>query len=326
MLTKTWERPLHQPGQDTGLAWSEHAVVVHERLTRLVCLDPEDGSPRWDVPCGTWPRGVVIAGRRVLVLPQDRSELRCFDLATGERVWTTPVSELTGHLAVNDDVVLVGGWRAYTPVTAFGLTTGERRWRSFTHTVLPAAIRGGFLLGAPGDRRVRLADKDTGRKVSSWKLPHRLVDADHQSVFTESADRILLRCGEQTVVEIDHTGGVRVAVSARHPLRAVAPQLVDDQIWAVNHYGQFAVVDARDGEHRYQAGGGHLDAADVVPVANGHLVVTGHGVVNRVDDRGWVVETKGVAHRFRVFRRHGGHHVLALTKGKLCRYALNEPR
>ncbi|MER5626124.1 PQQ-binding-like beta-propeller repeat protein [Streptosporangium sp. NPDC002544] len=84
MIGKTlWERQLHQRGSASALAVTEDRVVLHERHTRLVCLDRHDCSVRWDVPIGTWPRAVVVASDRCLVLPQDTDQLFCLDLTTG---------------------------------------------------------------------------------------------------------------------------------------------------------------------------------------------------------------------------------------------------
>jgi outer membrane protein assembly factor BamB len=59
-----WERNLHQAGHAAGLAATAEHIVVHERRTRLVGLNPLDGAQRWDIPCGTWPRATVIVGER----------------------------------------------------------------------------------------------------------------------------------------------------------------------------------------------------------------------------------------------------------------------
>jgi outer membrane protein assembly factor BamB len=120
-----WERPRHQAGPVAGVAVGDGVLVAHERRTRLVRLDPTDGSVRWDVPAGTWPRDIVVAGQRCLVIPQDTDRLLCLDLSTGERLWHADLRPFTGGLVVDGDVVLVGGWRGYTPVRAVDLATGR---------------------------------------------------------------------------------------------------------------------------------------------------------------------------------------------------------
>ncbi|GIG63311.1 hypothetical protein Lfu02_76830 [Longispora fulva] len=87
-------------------------VVVHERVTRLVCLNNLDGTVVWDVPVGTWPRSLVLAGDRCLAIAQNVPYLVCLDIRTGERLWAAELPEpTTGHVTVVGDVVLAGGWR-----------------------------------------------------------------------------------------------------------------------------------------------------------------------------------------------------------------------
>ena len=122
-----WERNLHQAGRGTAVAIGAGHLVVHERRTRLVSLDPGDGSVRWDVPAGTWLRDLVLAQRYCLALPQFPSDLLCLDVHTGTLVWRAELAMFTGGLAVSGDTVLAGGWRGYTSVRAFDLPTGAPR-------------------------------------------------------------------------------------------------------------------------------------------------------------------------------------------------------
>lgn len=122
-----WERNLHQAGRGTAVAIAPGRLVMHERHTRLVSLDPDDGSVRWDVPAGTRPRGLVLAGPYCLVLPQAPSDLLCLDVHTGTLVWRAELARFSGDVAVIGDTVLAGGWRGYTPVRAFDLATGAPR-------------------------------------------------------------------------------------------------------------------------------------------------------------------------------------------------------
>ncbi|MFD1504044.1 PQQ-binding-like beta-propeller repeat protein, partial [Streptosporangium lutulentum] len=140
MIGKTrWERQLHQRISASAVAVAEDRVVVHERHTRLVCLDRYDGSVRWDVPIGTWPRAVVVAGDRCLVLAQDTDQLSCLDLTTGAALWRAGLPQYSGHVVATAETVIVGGWRGYTPMAAFNLKNGRPLWRAQqpTATVLP---------------------------------------------------------------------------------------------------------------------------------------------------------------------------------------------
>lgn len=127
-----WKRPLHQRSESKGLATTREYVVVYERNTRLVSLDPQDATVRWDVPVGRSPAIDLAAGPRgrCLVLPQTTGQLLCLHLATGRRLWAADVPRFAGHQVTHADTVLVGGWRGYTSLRAFDLDTGRLRWQA----------------------------------------------------------------------------------------------------------------------------------------------------------------------------------------------------
>ncbi|MBR7829698.1 PQQ-binding-like beta-propeller repeat protein [Actinospica sp. MGRD01-02] len=205
-----WERDLHQAGSPAGLAATAEHIVVHERRTRLVGLDPRDGTPRWDIPSGARPRATIIVGKRCLVIPQDRPELSCLDVRTGEVLWSAQLDEFTGHLTATRDTVLVGGWRGYTPLTAFDLRTGSLLWRSpqRVEIAVPAVVESGVLIGEPHGDEVSLIEPRDRRIKAQWSLPEPLVSGDTQPVLKPlDRDRVLARCGPRTVVEVSLSMG-----------------------------------------------------------------------------------------------------------------------
>ncbi|MEV4168763.1 PQQ-binding-like beta-propeller repeat protein [Nonomuraea sp. NPDC049709] len=173
-----WERRLHQPGMASRAAATVGRVVVHERLTRLVCLNRHDGSVRWDRPVGTWPSAVVVAGDCCLVLPQDEAQLSCLDLVTGAVRWRAGLRGFTGHVVASGSTVVVGGWRGYTPMAAFDLADGRLLWRTPQRmaTVRPAPFGDGVLLGSGS--AAWLIDPRDGRELVRWRMRDLLVVGD----------------------------------------------------------------------------------------------------------------------------------------------------
>jgi hypothetical protein len=174
----SWERPLHQAGQASGVAVGDGVLVAHERHTRLVRLDLETGSPQWDVRAGTWPRSIVLAGQRCLVIPQDTDRLLCFDLATGDLLWHHDLRPFTGGLSVDGDFVHVGGWRGYTPVRTVELATGGALEEPAPPPVSPEPARHALDLGN-GDTVIAVAGTlrrlDAGGQVlESARVTHRI--------------------------------------------------------------------------------------------------------------------------------------------------------
>lgn len=321
MIDIGWARPLHQAGSETGLAVAGDALVVHERHSRLVSVDPADGSTRWDVHVGTWPRAVAISGQRCLVLPQNTNQLLCLDLATGERVWSSDLHQFTGHLVVADDTVLVGGWRGYTPLRVLDTATGQLRWETDdrVHTVRPVVAEGGFLIGEPDSPVVRVIDRQELREISSWSLPQPLVGYDNRSAFTTlGGHRFLARCGPRSVVEIvPSEGTVREVVLAESDVGFSVPAQIGGLLWMHDRGAGFTVVDPADGRvsHRVDVRQPLVD--QVVPVDNGFVVAGTAGTLFHLDAGGQVSTRRTVSRRIRALCGLGPVRVLAMTKGML---------
>jgi outer membrane protein assembly factor BamB len=325
MIEIRWERQLHQAGSDVGLAVAAGGLVVHERHTRLVSLDPTDGAVRWDVAAGRWPRALAIAGPHCMVLPQDTSQLLCWDLDTGERVWSVDLPPMTGHLVIADDTVLVGGWRGYTPLRALDAATGQLRWETDdrVHTVRPAATGSGFLIGEPGSTLVRLIDRHGAGELTAWVLPQPLIDSDDRRAFTAvGPHRFLVRCGDRAVAEIVPSAGTMGEfLLAENDLAFSTAEYVGDLIWVPERPTGYTVVDPRDGHVVWRVGLQQHLVGQVVPVRTGvgagFVLGSTSGTLFHLDTDGRVTERTAVARRIWALRGVGPAQVLALTKGTL---------
>ncbi|MBR7824707.1 PQQ-binding-like beta-propeller repeat protein [Actinospica sp. MGRD01-02] len=301
----------------------EH-IVVHERRTRLVGLDPRDGALRWDIACGAWPRATVIVGERCLVISQNRPELSCLDVRTGEVLWSAQLAEFTGHLAATRDTVLVGGWRGYTPLTAFDLQTGSMLWRTpqRVESAVPVVVESGVLIGEPHGTEVSLVEPRDRRIKAQWSLPEPLVSGDTRPVLTPlDRDRVLARCGPRTVVELSLPTGAVTTLFRSDDL--------DLEPRAVSRTGPILWVrEARRGVRALQAHDGtplrRFAAADVdhaVQTDSGFVVADSRGRLALVDpDPGaprYSTHSRRIAQRIRALREHGSRTVLVLTKGTL---------
>jgi outer membrane protein assembly factor BamB len=319
-----WDRNLRQEGRAAGLAATAEHIVVHERQTRLVGLDPLDGAQRWDIPCGTWPRATLIVGERCLVIPQNLPRLSCLDVRTGEVLWSAQLAEFTGHLAVARDTVLVGGWRGYTPLTAFDLRTGSPLWQSSKRAELavPVVVESGVLVGEPHGGEIRLIDPRDGRIKAQWSLPEPLASGDTQPVLTPlDSDRVLARCGSRSVVEVSLSTGA-VAAFFRSDDEDLEPRAVGRTgpiLWVPEARRTVKTLDAHDGTplRRFTA----ADVDHAVQADSGFVVADFTGRLALVDpDPGaprYSTHSRRITQRIRVLRDHGPGTVLVLTKGTL---------
>lgn len=319
-----WERGLHQRAGLSALAAAENRVVVHERHTRLVCLDRRDGSPLWDVPAGTWLRGLAIEGRRCLVLPQTPERLLCLDISTGERLWEFPAPGFAGHLTVAGDTVLLGGWRGYTPLMAVGLRDGRPRWRASrrTATVSPLAWEGGVLLG-DGAHMWSIDPRD-GEETARWRLPEPLTEADHRPVFTAAGPgRFLARCGSRSLVRLEPSSG-RAEPLLRHGalLRPEAARYRGGLVWLRRRYCGYLAVDPATGAERVRVGERRVLAPGVVRTGEGFAVADREGMLLRVDADGQVRERSPQAGRIDALCDLGNGEAIAMTRGSVRLLAL----
>ncbi|MGW5641909.1 outer membrane protein assembly factor BamB family protein [Saccharopolyspora sp. NPDC003752] len=317
MIDIRWERRLHQAGSVLALAPGH--LVVHERNTRLVSLDPVDGSVRWDVPVGTWPRAVAIAGSRCLVIPQNTDQLLCLDLDSGERVWAAGPYGFVGHLVVAGDVVFAGGWRGYTPLRALDLETGRLRWKTDhrEHTVLPLPVGEGLLVGRPGDNIVRLIDQRDARPLTTWTLPQPLVD--HRPAFVaDGSGGLLVRCGSRAIARlVPSTGTTDLLVEAEHDLAPVAVNWLDGRLWLWERRGGYTLANAADGRLLGRVGPGQQLVRSVVPTRGGFVVADTSGALLRVSPQGQIDDRVVVGRRIRALRSSAPSGLLVLTKGSL---------
>jgi outer membrane protein assembly factor BamB len=266
------------------------------------------------------------------VLPQDTDQLVCVDLGTGEDVWTADLHPYTGHVVVDGDTVLVGGWRGYTPLRALDTTTGRILWETkhCVHTVLPAAVDGGFLIGEPGGSLARLIGRRDMRELSTWLLPYPLVDHDNRVVFTAvGRDRFLARCGDHAVVEIVCSARTaRELILAEQALAHSAPQYVGGVLWLRERGTGFTVADPRDGRLLWRVDLRQPLIGQVVPVDlesdAGFLLAGTMGTLFRLDADGQVTGRATVTRRIRALRHLAPGRVLATTKGTLLAAAVGD--
>ncbi|MEV7122371.1 PQQ-binding-like beta-propeller repeat protein [Kitasatospora griseola] len=315
MATELWERVLHQRGAATKAAVTDESVLVHER-TRLVCLDPADGTLKWEARVGHWPDALLVVGPRVLVLSPGGA-LHCLSRSTGAAHWRAELPPWTRHLAVANGVALAGGWRGYTAQRAFDLADGRLRWQ-FPVPVLthrPVAWAGGFLLG--NGTRAWLIDPLTGREQQSWQLPEPLPDTDFQDLFTAvDADRCAVRCGTSGVALLQRDSP-RAELLLTHdaPLHYEPPLLAQGLLWLRGHRPDCAVaVDPADSTVVHRIGARHPLAHGILPPAT---VVTQAGTVLHPDGA-----TTRLGIRTAAVHDLGGGRLLAVTRNSVRAYCL----
>ncbi|MDD9381703.1 PQQ-binding-like beta-propeller repeat protein [Streptomyces sp. ZAF1911] len=275
IATVLWERELHQRGGGSVFVVGPDCVVLHERHTRLVCLERADGAVRWDVPLGSWPRGIALAGDRVLVLPQNPNLLSCIDLRTGASLWSAPTPRWTGNLTVHLDTVVIGGWRGYTPMSGLDLADGGVRWAtpSAVTSVRTVAWAGGVLTGS-GHEAV-LLDPADGSDLARWRLPDPLTGPDAKAFVPVDAERVVAVCEASSLV----TFGVDAAEPARLGSydRVGAVGYIHGSVWMLPPGRGFLAVDPADGTSTWSVEADRRIVVDPLPYDDGVLLGDANG-------------------------------------------------
>ncbi|WP_088999044.1 outer membrane protein assembly factor BamB family protein [Micromonospora echinofusca] len=106
------------------MAVASGSLVVAERHSRLVRLDPRSGEQLWEQRVEDCWGTAVIASECCLYLSQS-GVLHCFDLGNGLRLWSTPGMSLRYYVSVCGSVVWLGGWRGYHSLMRVALTDGR---------------------------------------------------------------------------------------------------------------------------------------------------------------------------------------------------------
>ncbi|MFE4696371.1 PQQ-binding-like beta-propeller repeat protein [Streptomyces sp. NPDC056738] len=288
IATVLWERELHQRGGVSVFVVGPDCVVLHERHTRLVCLERVDGSVRWDVPLGTWPRGIVLAGDRVLVLPQTPNLLSCIDLRTGASLWSAPTPRWTGNLAVQSDTVVIGGWRGYTPMSGLDLADGGVRWTtpSPVTSVRSLAWAGGVLTGS-GHEAV-LLDPADGSDLARWQLPDPLAGTDGRVFVPVGAERVVAVCEASSLVTFGIGADEPNRLGSYEPFGAVG--YIHGSVWMMRSLRGFLAVDPADGMSTWSVETDRRIVVDPLPYADGVLVGDANGGIRRLGPDGRTVE------------------------------------
>ncbi|MEV7416336.1 PQQ-binding-like beta-propeller repeat protein [Streptomyces sp. NPDC089919] len=289
IATVLWERELHQPGGASAFVVGPDCVVLHERHTRLVCLERADGAVRWDVPLGTWPRGIALAGDRVLVLPQTPDRLSCIDLRTGASLWSVATPALTGNLVVHADTVVTGGWRGYTPMSGLDLSDGTERWTtpSAVTSVRPLVWGGGVLTGSGRD--AVLLDPVDGSALAAWRLPDRLAVSDAQVFLPLDAERVVAVCEDSSLVAFGTGADGPARLGSYEPFGAAG--YVGGSVWVLRSGRGLLAVDPADGRSRWSLDAEPRLVPDPVPYADGVVVGDVNGGIRRLGHDGRTVAT-----------------------------------
>lgn len=163
--------PILGPGAHADRA---EAKTPDKAADGIAVVDPQSGAVVRKLSVGSDPEQFAVTkdGRRVIVSNEDESQASCWDLATGQRVFATPVSEEPEGVAVNPmapEVYVTCEERG--DVFVLDVDSGRKiasvRVHGRPRTVAFLPTRHRAYLPAEGDATVSVMDTDARRIVQA---------------------------------------------------------------------------------------------------------------------------------------------------------------
>ncbi|MBU2665039.1 PQQ-like beta-propeller repeat protein [Actinoplanes bogorensis] len=319
-----WSRSLHMRPSSSTLAATAEAVVVAERRSRLVRLDLRTGEPLWEQRVEDCYGSTVLTADTCLHLSQT-GVLHCFDLSSGNRLWSTPQPWDRRDLSVSGTTILVGGWRGYHPLTRLSRAGGEP---------LPTALGKSFrqlaplhdltgrpvLLADPKLPRLWQLDPESGALVADWPLPApvSVPDGGPAGALTEGG-LITFQAGSRIVMAFQPDTGVRELWRHDRDLRHVST-FDGTTLWLLDDAG-CTLVDLRDGTRSNVELRASSVPSSVAAGPHGATIAFRDGDIVAVDRDGVALARLRLPIRAGELRRVADGTVLALGKGYLMALA-----
>ncbi|MFG1842843.1 PQQ-binding-like beta-propeller repeat protein [Micromonospora sp. NPDC049175] len=330
-LKVLWSRLLHLRSSAVALAAASGALVVAERHSRLVRLDPQTGAPLWEQGVEDCWGTTVIAGERCLYLSQ-AGVLHCFDLHSGQRTWSTPMLRLRHHISVSGSVAFLGGWRGYRPLIRVDLANGELLPGQFpgpapdSSLAWPLPLRldlergcttDAILIATASEAALLLLDAQTGATRGQWSLPAPVRFPDSGIAFSAGEDgRIAFLSGSRTVMALHPASGVEILWRHERDLPSLPPILTGRTLWLAEDTG-VTIIDLDCGVRTEVT---HLPpgaTSEGVPVSGGALFVRAGNQLIMVNGAGDIAACVRLPARIDRLLPNGRSLVHAIGKGHL---------
>jgi outer membrane protein assembly factor BamB len=120
-----WRYPIHHRVQ--VIDFSSSYAYFPASHSSIVCLDIRTGDERWRTKIrNVW--GWLALSEKAVVYLNQHDELVVMSKDTGELWWTKKLGGIFGWVHAVADSVIVGGWRGYTDIHCFDISTGGHRW------------------------------------------------------------------------------------------------------------------------------------------------------------------------------------------------------
>ncbi len=298
-----WRRDLHQLPNDRSIITRE-LLVVPERQSYLTSITPATGAVRWSAKVeNTW--GWLAHGADHVFYLNQHARLQCFVAETGEERWVTDLQGINGWLVPAGPLVLVGGWRGYTPLAAVEAASGavrwQREWAARQRVAEPLVGPWGVAVASLDEPLMRFLVPETGVAVTEVSMPAHGHAPDASPLMRRHGETLLLAARDGRVYRLrsprhswetlfEHPGGIIT----------IAPRVLGDDLVFMDAAGDLNCYELSRGQSRWSTRWEH-GRVDKLPAAispAGMLAVgSANGRISVFDRSGTELWAKVVAKR-----------------------------
>jgi outer membrane protein assembly factor BamB len=263
-----WRHDLHQRPTSRAVI-APDLLLVQERRSYLTRLDPASGASLWSARVQN-PWGWIARDLEQVYYLNQHALVQCHALKSGEPRWTATMRGTNGWLVAAGPVVLVGGWRGYSHLTALDAATGEIRWHLDApreRLSEPMAGPWGFAVASLDTPVVRFLDPATGALRAEVPLPDHGQDAADTPLLRRAGDQLVLAGRGGRYHALAAPSGTW-AVLFTHPagIATIAPPVLGDAVVFMDGAGHLNCYGLVLGERRWSATWQH-GRRDLLPAA-----------------------------------------------------------
>lgn len=298
-----WSHPLHQLPNALSIV-TPGLLVLPERHSHLTRIDPTTGATMWTVHVeDTWG-WLACSSERAFYLNQ-HSRLQCHLAGTGEALWVSNVHGINGWLETTGQVILVGGWRGYTPLGALDAASGEPcwqlNWRGRQRLAKPVIGPWGIAVASLDAPLVRFLDPETGTLTGEVPLPVHGQEPDATSLLRRHGEALLLAGRDGSYHQLDSPrSSWRLLFKHTTGIATIAPPIVGDEVVFMDDAGRLNCYGLQDGLQHWTSLW-HHNRCDRLPVAlspTGLLAVgSSYGRISLFEPAGGQVWSRVLAKR-----------------------------
>jgi outer membrane protein assembly factor BamB len=238
------------------------------------------------------------------------SLLAAYHRSTGELLWSRELEGIYGWLSVADELVVVGGWRGYTPIRALSLLDGSDRWHlpdglaDFARTQIHGESRSLIAVAPTADQELWFFDLDSGRERGRLAAPGgielRPGDGDREPAPPTAAGPVVLVAGDAGFLVVDGSRPSVERVDVPDGVESTTPAVCAGPVAFTDRAGELWVWWAESPRLRHLGKIDHNDRHHL-PVAHlggeRFVVGTSDGLVKVVGDNEGTLAQRSIGKR-----------------------------